>query len=122
MQLLLGHSKFDSTVSYFGIEVDDAIDIAEKIDILDTEAGPLIADVFGELENAADHISLVVGFWDRAATAAWARDGEPTSAADPARQLAPSSAPRGYRVAVRVRTMNALNAARTFDVPIEFIA
>lgn len=33
VQLLLGHSKIESTVRYLGIEVDDAIDIAEKIDI-----------------------------------------------------------------------------------------
>jgi hypothetical protein len=29
----LGHSKIESTVRYLGIEVDDAIEIAEKIDI-----------------------------------------------------------------------------------------
>ena len=33
VQLLLGHSKIESTVRYLGIEVDDAIKIAEKIDI-----------------------------------------------------------------------------------------
>ena len=33
VQLLLGHSKIKSTVRYLGIEVDDAIEIAEKIDI-----------------------------------------------------------------------------------------
>ena len=33
VQLLLGHSKIGSTVRYLGIEVDDAIEIAEKIDI-----------------------------------------------------------------------------------------
>ena len=32
-QLLLGHTKLESTVRYLGIEVDDAIEIAEKIDI-----------------------------------------------------------------------------------------
>jgi hypothetical protein len=30
---LLGHSKLESTVGYLGIEVVDAIEIAEKIDI-----------------------------------------------------------------------------------------
>jgi hypothetical protein len=33
VQLLLGHSKIESTVRYLGIKVDDAIEIAEKIDI-----------------------------------------------------------------------------------------
>jgi integrase len=33
VQLLLGHSKIESTVRYLGVEVDDAIEIAEKIDI-----------------------------------------------------------------------------------------
>jgi hypothetical protein len=32
-QLLLGHSKIESTVRYLGIEVDDAIAIAEKVDV-----------------------------------------------------------------------------------------
>jgi hypothetical protein len=32
-QLLLGHSKIEGTVRYPGFEVDDAIEIAEKIDI-----------------------------------------------------------------------------------------
>ena len=33
VQLLLGHLNIESTVRYLGIEVDDAIEIAEKIDI-----------------------------------------------------------------------------------------
>ncbi|NJO56720.1 MAG: integrase [Rhodospirillales bacterium] len=33
VQLLLGQTKIESTVRYLGIEVDDAIEIAEKIDI-----------------------------------------------------------------------------------------
>ena len=33
VQLLLGHTKIESTVRYLGIEVDDALEIAEKIDI-----------------------------------------------------------------------------------------
>ena len=33
VQLLLGHSKIESTVRYLGIEVDDAIEMAEKIHI-----------------------------------------------------------------------------------------
>jgi len=33
VQLLLGHSKLESTVRYLGIEVDDALEVAEQIDI-----------------------------------------------------------------------------------------
>ena len=33
VQLLLGHQRVESTVRYLGIEIDDAIAIAEKIDI-----------------------------------------------------------------------------------------
>ncbi len=29
----LGHSKIESTVRYLGIEIDDAIEIAVKVDI-----------------------------------------------------------------------------------------
>lgn len=32
VQLLVGHTKLESTVRYLGIEVDDAIEIAEKTD------------------------------------------------------------------------------------------
>ena len=32
-QLLLGHTKVDSTVRYLGVELDDALSIAEKIEI-----------------------------------------------------------------------------------------
>jgi integrase len=33
VQLLLGHSKLESTVRYLGIEVDDALEMSEKIDV-----------------------------------------------------------------------------------------
>ena len=33
VQLLLGHTKIESTVRYLGVEVDDALEIAEKIDV-----------------------------------------------------------------------------------------
>jgi integrase len=32
VQLLLGHSKMESTVRYLGVEVDDALEIAEKVE------------------------------------------------------------------------------------------
>lgn len=33
VQLLLGHTKLDSTVRYLGVEVDDALEISEKTEI-----------------------------------------------------------------------------------------
>ena len=33
VQLLLGHTKIESTVGYLGIEVDDALAIAEQVDV-----------------------------------------------------------------------------------------
>lgn len=33
IQLLLGHSKLDSTVRYLGIEIDDALEMSERMDV-----------------------------------------------------------------------------------------
>ena len=33
VQLLLGHTKIESTVRYLGIEVDDALEMAEKTEV-----------------------------------------------------------------------------------------
>ena len=33
VQLLLGHAKLESTVRYLGIEVDDALNMAEQIEL-----------------------------------------------------------------------------------------
>ena len=33
VQLLLGHSKLDSTVRYLGIEIDDALEMSEQVDV-----------------------------------------------------------------------------------------
>ena len=33
VQLLLGHTKIESTARYLGIEVDDALAVAEQIDV-----------------------------------------------------------------------------------------
>ena len=33
VQLLLGHTKIESTVRYLGIDVDDALAIAEQVDV-----------------------------------------------------------------------------------------
>jgi site-specific recombinase XerD len=33
VQILLGHTKIESTVRYLGIEINDALDLAEQLDI-----------------------------------------------------------------------------------------
>jgi len=33
VQLLLGHTKLESTVRYLGIEADDALQIAERVEL-----------------------------------------------------------------------------------------
>ena len=33
VQLLLGHTKVESTVRYLGVEVDDALKLAEQVDV-----------------------------------------------------------------------------------------
>jgi site-specific recombinase XerC len=33
VQLLLGHTEIESTVRYLGIDVDDALAIAEQVDV-----------------------------------------------------------------------------------------
>jgi site-specific recombinase XerC len=33
VQLLLGHTKLESTVRYLGVDVDDALEVAEHIEI-----------------------------------------------------------------------------------------
>ena len=33
VQLLLGHTKIESTVKYLGVEVDDALEISEQVDV-----------------------------------------------------------------------------------------
>src|SRR5258708_894583 len=38
VQLLLGHTKIESTVRYLGIEVDDSLAIAEQVDVCNTTA------------------------------------------------------------------------------------
>jgi integrase len=39
VQLLLGHTKLESTVRYLGIEVDDALEIAEQTEVQVCQAG-----------------------------------------------------------------------------------
>ncbi|MBN3787249.1 hypothetical protein G3N94_10135 [Burkholderia sp. Ac-20353] len=34
VQLFLGHTKLESTVRYLGIEVDDALEMAEQTDVI----------------------------------------------------------------------------------------
>jgi integrase len=52
VQLLLGHTKIESTVRYLGIEVDDALAIAEQIEVGSTRA---------ERTSSARPISAAVG-------------------------------------------------------------
>jgi site-specific recombinase XerC len=33
VQLILGHAKIESTVRYLGIDVDDALELSEEMDI-----------------------------------------------------------------------------------------
>jgi integrase len=33
VQLLLGHTKIESTARYLGIEVDDALEMSEQVDV-----------------------------------------------------------------------------------------
>lgn len=33
VQLLLGHANLESTVRYLGVEIDDALEISEKINV-----------------------------------------------------------------------------------------
>jgi site-specific recombinase XerC len=33
VQLLLGHTKLESTVRYLGVEVDDALSISEQVEL-----------------------------------------------------------------------------------------
>ena len=59
VQLLLGHTKIESTVRYLGIEVDDALAIAEQVDwLIEMRAarGPLRAP-FGS--PPSDHLGPV---------------------------------------------------------------
>ena len=44
VQLLLGHTKLESTVRYLGIEVDDALAIAEQVEVHLQDIGPLPED------------------------------------------------------------------------------
>jgi hypothetical protein len=62
----VGHSKIDSIVRCLGIEVDDAVEIAEKIDLLRCSALPPIPDVVGKVICVADCRSANDSFWDGA--------------------------------------------------------
>jgi hypothetical protein len=33
VQLLLGHTKLESTIKYLGVEVEDALEISEQTDV-----------------------------------------------------------------------------------------
>src|SRR5213079_2289481 len=56
VQLLLGHTKIESTVRYLGIEVDDALAIAEQVEGLKYpgRADMLCPTNFGRFEPTAE--------------------------------------------------------------------
>jgi len=56
----LGHSKIESTVRYLGIEVDDAIETAQKVDIRAPDA--LIPDMVGGANCLADRVAVDVSY------------------------------------------------------------
>jgi hypothetical protein len=53
VQLLLGHTKVDSTVRYLGVEIEDALSIAERIDIWE----------FWRTVGAVRHFEAVLIVW-----------------------------------------------------------
>src|SRR5690606_21217473 len=66
VQLLLGHSKLESTVRYLGIEVDDALEISEQIEIRTRRGCPprtfcRRAAAYGD--DAEGVLSAITGRW-----------------------------------------------------------
>jgi len=59
-----GHSKIESTVRYLSVEVDDAIEIAEKIGIQSVDAVSPIPDMVGGARRIADLASRDGSYWD----------------------------------------------------------
>ena len=60
--LLHSHTKIDNTARNLWIEINDAIEIAEMIDIRSSDAIPQLADAFGGEQFAADLRALDVRF------------------------------------------------------------
>lgn len=55
-QLLLGHTKLESTVRYLGVEVDDALELSEALELW-VESGPLTPTALGERLTGAAALS-----------------------------------------------------------------
>ena len=71
VQLLLGHTKIESTVRYLGVEVDDALEIAEQTDVCPEPDGqPELTTHSRRTRPAGADVR-----WRRQATAAFARPG-----------------------------------------------
>jgi integrase len=52
VQLLLGHTKLESTVRYLGVEVDDALEIAEQTEVsIKSRLAPDTAAPTGQLRT-----------------------------------------------------------------------
>jgi integrase len=62
VQLLLGHTKIESTVRYLGVEVDDALAISEQVDIQMVAGGANAPPCNGVFRVES---SLGRGFWPK---------------------------------------------------------
>src|SRR5690242_16648739 len=66
VQLLLGHRKIESTVRYLGIEVDDALAIAEQVDVRHSgQSGNALPAFRGQLLTRRRHQMLGIAALQR---------------------------------------------------------
>ena len=65
VQLLLGHTKLESTVRYLGIEVDDALNIAEQIDLQSSPTGSMPVDAYAPAMDIDQPLAMAQTFSKR---------------------------------------------------------
>jgi integrase len=65
VQLLLGHTRLESTVRYLGIEVDDALNIAEQIDIWSSTTGSMPVVAYATATDIHQPLAMVQTFSKR---------------------------------------------------------